>query len=185
MFLSTCFKTLKLLKSSAKKEYSSSQPLEEPTQHSWLAAIRGAFHRCNHSSACVSSVEVGTEEAIRSNEAIAILWAISKCPTQTPPTQGSTANVDKILHQNIGGVLCTAASCLQHGKASMHEHDESSTKAKPCRIKSSTKSLVSLLQFCDFIINRYFWGLKSAALLQLLNQVPLHAHLSFQLFNLL
>mmetsp|Transcript_36338 Transcript_36338/g.78375 ORF Transcript_36338/g.78375 Transcript_36338/m.78375 type:complete len:356 (+) Transcript_36338:699-1766(+) len=110
------------------------RPLKEPTQHGALASIRGALNWCDHSSGLVLGVEVGTEKSVSSDEAVVILRAICKGPAQTPPTQSSTAHVDQILHQHVGGILCPAASSLQHGEASMHEHHKSSTKAKPSRV---------------------------------------------------
>ena len=136
-------------------------PLKEPTQHGRLAAIRRAFHGCDHSAGLVPCVEAKAKEAVCSNEAIAILLAISQSPANAPPAQSSTAHIHQVLHQNVGGVLGTAASRLQHGEARMHEHHQSSTKDKPSGIQGSTKSQISLLQLGD-LVNSAFLALEPA-----------------------
>ena len=130
-------------------------PLKEPTQHGRLAAIRGAFHGCDHSAGLVPCVKAKAKEPVGSNETIAILFAISQSPANAPPAQCSTAHIHQVLHQNVGGVLGTAASRLQHGEARMHEHHQSSTKDKPSGIQSSTQSQISLLQLGDLVINAF------------------------------
>ena len=123
------------------------------TQHGRLAAIRGAFHGCGHSAGLVPCVKA--KETVGSNEAIAILLAISQSPANAPPAQCSTAHIHQVLHQNVGGVLGTSASRFQHGEARMHEHHQSSTKDKPSGIQGSTQSQISLLQLGDLVINAF------------------------------
>ena len=96
-----------------------------------LAAISSAFNRCDHSTGLVPCVEAEAKEAVGSNETIAVLLTIGQSPANAPPAQGSAANIHQILHQNVGGVLGTTASRLQHGEAGVHEHHQSSTEAKP------------------------------------------------------
>eukprot|EP00435_Cladocopium_sp_Y103_P040470 s2857_g11.t1 len=87
--------------------------------------------RRDHSTGLVSCVEAEAKEAVGSNEAIAVLCAIGQSPANAPPAQGSAANIHQVLHQNIGGVLGTTASRLQHGETGVHEHHQSTTEAKP------------------------------------------------------
>ena len=129
-------------------------------QHDWLAAICGAF--CNQAMR-VFLVEVGAEKARLSNETITILFAVSEGPANAPPAQSSAANIHQILHENVGRVLGTAASRLQHGKSSVHEHHKSSTEAKPGWIKSSAKSKVSSLVFHKVPILSYLIHLGPVA----------------------
>ena len=55
-------------------------------------------------------------------------------------------HVHQVLHQDVGGILGTAASGLQHAEAGMHEHHQGAAKAHPRRVQGTSQAIVSRLE---------------------------------------
>ena len=65
-------------------------------------------------------------------------------------------HVHQVLHQDVGGILGTAASGLQHAEAGMHEHHQGAAKAHPRRVQGTSQAVVSCLE-CRHLTSKGWW----------------------------
>ena len=77
-------------------------------------------------------------------------------PSTFPTSFHLARHVHQVLHQDVGGILGTAASGLQHAEAGMHEHHQGAAKAHPRRVQGTSQAVVSCLE-CRHLTSKGWW----------------------------